>query len=129
MGGGMDQFKDLFKNMGVPMPKNAKIDVNALSRMTQQQSTRERLKKRMEQKKAAQTEAIMQMAAKFAEQQQTQTQDLDQKAISPQQLTTESTFGTHSSLEALSRELGLDLDSKEGISAPSVDKKKKKKKK
>lgn len=127
MGGGMDQFKDLFKNMGVPMPKNAKIDVNALSRMTQQQSTRERLKKRMEQKKAAQTEAIMQMAAKFAEQQQTQTQDLDQKAISPQQLTTESTFGTHSSLEALSRELGLDLDSKEGISAPSVDKKKKKK--
>ena len=69
MGGGMDQFKDLFKNMGVPMPKNAKIDVNALSRMTQQQSTRERLKKRMELKKAAQTDAIMQMAAKFAEQQ------------------------------------------------------------
>ena len=108
MGGGMDQFKDLFKNMGVPMPKNAKIDVNALSRMTQHQSTRERLKKRMEQKKVAQTEAIMQMAAKFAEQQQTQTQTQD--------------------LEALSRELGLDLDSKEGISAPSVDKKKKKKK-
>ena len=110
MGGGMDQFKDLFKNMGVPMPKNAKIDVNALSRMTQQQSTRERLKKRMEQKKAAQTDAIMQMAAKFAEQQQTQASLPD--------------------LETLSRELGLDLNSKEGISSGTNtgDKKKKKKK-
>jgi hypothetical protein len=109
MGGGMDQFKDLFKNMGVPMPKNAKIDVNALSRMTQQQSTRERLKKRMEQKKAAQTEAIMQMATRMAQQQQAQQQ-------------------TPPDLESLSRELGLDLNSKEGISTPSVDKKKKKKK-
>ena len=108
MGGGMDQFKDLFKNMGVPMPKNAKIDVNALSRMTQQQSTRERLKKRMELKKAAQTDAIMQMAAKFAEQQAQTTPDL----------------------EALSRELGLDLNSREGISSGTNtgDKKKKKKK-
>ena len=107
MGGGMDQFKDLFKNMGVPMPKNAKIDVNALSRMTQQQSTRERLKKRMELKKAAQTDAIMQMAAKFAEQQAQTTPDL----------------------EALSRELGLDLNSREGISSGTNtgDKKKKKK--
>lgn len=129
MGGGMDQFKDLFKNMGVPMPKNAKIDVNALSRMTQQQSTRERLKKRMELKKAAQTDAIMQMAAKFAEQQQTQTQDLDQKAISPQQLTTESTFGTHSSLEELSKQFGLDLNSNVGEGLTNTCDKKKKKKK
>jgi hypothetical protein len=112
MGGGMDQFKDLFKNMGVPMPKNAKIDVNALSRMTNQQSTRERLKKRMEQKKAAQTDAIMQMAAQFAQQQQSQSlPDLD----------------------ALSREFGLDLNSKDGInsmigSTNTGDKKKKKKK-
>ena len=111
MGGGMDQFKDLFKNMGVPMPKNAKIDVNALSRMTKQQSTRERLKSRMEQKKAAQTNAIMQMATQFAQQQaQAQTSLPD--------------------LEALSRELGLDLNSKEGISSGTNtgDKKKKKKK-
>ena len=108
MGGGMDQFKDLFKNMGVPMPKNAKIDVNALSRMTKQQSTRERLKSRMEQKKAAQTNAIMQMATQFA-QQQAQTSLPD--------------------LEALSRELGLDLNSKEGISSGSSTKQGDKKKK
>jgi len=58
MGGGMDQFKEMFKNMGVPMPnipKNARVDMNAVNRMTQNQSMRERLKKRMLAKKAAET--------------------------------------------------------------------------
>ena len=61
--GGADQFKELFKNltksMGgmagmAGMGKNTKLDTNALSRMTKQQSTRERMLKKLEQRKQEQ---------------------------------------------------------------------------
>ena len=66
--GGVDQFKDIFKNLskmggmegmpGMPkIPKGAKIDVNALNRMTKVQSDREKMRNRILQKKAAQVEA------------------------------------------------------------------------
>lgn len=110
MGGGMDQFKDMFKNMGIPMPKNAKIDMNALNRMTSHQSMRERLKKRMMEKKQAQQEAIMKMAASMQAQKESPIDDIVQ----------------------LSQQLGLNLDSNDGIvgsngSAQSSKKKKGKK--
>jgi len=62
--GGVDQFKEMFQNlsknmggmagmagMAANMGKNMKMDTNALDRMTKQQSTRERLLKKMELKK------------------------------------------------------------------------------
>ena len=105
MGGGMDQFKDMFKNMGIPMPKNAKIDMNALNRMTSHQSLRERLKKRMADKKQAQQEAIMKMAAAM-QQQQNQPQE---------------------SIDELAQRLGLDLNSTVEADKPSQVQKQKKK--
>lgn len=98
MGGGMDAFKDMFKNMGVPMPKNARVNMNALNRMTQQQSMRERLKARMMQKKAAEAEAMI----KQLQQQQQQQQQQPTGPMSMQDLA------------ALSQELGLDLNEKVG---------------
>jgi hypothetical protein len=97
MGGGMDQFKDMFKNMGIPIPKNAKIDMNALNRMTSHQSLRERLKKRMMDKQRAQQEAIQKMASSL------------QAAASA--------TGTDQTQDIyeLSRQLGLNLDSNEGV--------------
>lgn len=98
MGGGMDPFKEMFKNMGVPMPKNARMDVNALERLTKHQSTRERLKNRMMQKKTAQAEAMMKMAASM-QQGQGQGQSID--------------------LEALSQQLGLNLNETMGVPPPT----------
>ena len=98
MGGGMDQFKDMFKNMGIPIPKNAKIDMNALNRMTSQQSLRERLKKRMMAKKQAQMDAIQKMAATL---QSTQAGG--------------DAAGNLDDILKLSAQLGLNLDSNEGI--------------
>lgn len=104
MGGGADVFKDMFKNMGVPMPKNARMDTNALNRMTQQHSTRERLKARMLQKKAAEAEAYI----KAAQQKAAATGD-----------------SAPLDLEALSKSLGLDLG--ETMKTGSGGKKKSKK--
>jgi len=112
MGGGMDQFKDLFKNMGMPMPKNAKVDMNAVNRMTQQQSTRERLKKRMMEKQAAQAEAMLKAATLLAEQQRMQQQTQQQK---------------QAEIEAISKQLGLDLEEEVRAAPPTAPKKKKKK--
>ena len=72
--GGMDNFKDIFKNMGGlaglagmagmggAIPKNARVDINAVNRMSATQNTRERLKKRMLQKKASEAEAFIKKA-------------------------------------------------------------------
>ena len=52
--GGKDQFNDMFKsmakNMGA-MGKNAKMDTNALDRMTKMMSTKERMRSKVDQKK------------------------------------------------------------------------------
>jgi hypothetical protein len=68
MGGGSDQFsellKNLTKNMG-GMGKNVKIDQNALDRLTKTQSTKERLRNKLEQKKRA-AELVKQQAMEQA---------------------------------------------------------------
>jgi len=64
---GMDNFKDIIKNMGGlagmmgggGIPKNARIDTNAMNRMTSTQNTREKLKTRMLKKRAAEAEAFI----------------------------------------------------------------------
>ena len=52
MGGG-DKISELLKTFAGGMGKNMKVDMNAIDRMTSQSETKERLKKKMEQKKAA----------------------------------------------------------------------------
>ena len=71
---GMDGFKDIFKNMmggmggmGGAMPKNARVDTNALNRLTSTQNTRERLKARMLKKKASEAEAFIKAHQKAVE--------------------------------------------------------------
>ena len=63
--GGTSQFNDIFKNLtkGMGLGKNAKMDTNALNRMTKQQATRERLLKKMEAKRALQQEDLKKMVA------------------------------------------------------------------
>ena len=100
MGGGMDQFKDMFKNMGIPIPKNAKIDMNALNRMTSHQSLRERLKKRMMEKQRLQQEAIQKMAS-----------SLQAAAGGGGAAAADQTQDIYE----LSKQLGLNLESNQGI--------------
>jgi len=112
-GGGMDQFKEMFKNMGVPIPKGARVDMNAVNKMASQLSMRERLKKRMMEKKAGQMAQAAALAAAQAERERL-------TAVAPQ------------SLQELSAQYGLDLESNEGIAtgtAPGAASKKKKGKK
>jgi len=99
----------MFKNMGMPMPKNARMDMNALNRMTQQQSMRERLKARMMQKKMAEAEAAL-------------------KAAATQGQTGGNGANPNLSLEELSRSLGLDLNETVGATAPKPSTGKKNKK-
>ena len=108
-GGGMDQFKEMFKNMGVPIPKGARVDMNAVNQMASQLSMRERLKKRMMEKKAGQMAQAAALAAQAAERER-------QAALAPQ------------SLQELSAQYGLDLESNEGIATGAAPKKKKGKK-
>ena len=103
MGGGMDQFKEMFKNMGVPMPKNARVDMNAVNRMTQNQSMRERLKKRMLAKKAAETASTVSYTP-------------------PGTMTTDDIL-------KISQQFGLDLESNDGLTVGTNANKNKKKKK
>lgn len=68
-GGNTEQFSEMFKTMakgmGMSIPKNAKIDMNAMERMTAAQSTRDKLRQRMEQKKAMQADKMAQEQAQF----------------------------------------------------------------
>ena len=61
--GGTAQFNDIFKNLtkGMGLGKNAKMDTNALNRMSSQQATRERLLKKMEAKRALKEEELRKM--------------------------------------------------------------------
>uniref|UniRef100_A0A6C0DQ83 Uncharacterized protein n=1 Tax=viral metagenome TaxID=1070528 RepID=A0A6C0DQ83_9ZZZZ len=63
--GGTAQFNEIFKNLtkGMGLGKNAKMDTNALNRMSKQHSTRERLLKKMEAKKQLQEEQLKKMLA------------------------------------------------------------------
>jgi hypothetical protein len=57
--GGTEQFNEMFKNLAKNMGgmgKNAKLDTNALTRMTKQNATRERLLQKLEQKKQGQAQ-------------------------------------------------------------------------
>lgn len=68
MGGGSDQFSELFKNLTKNMGgmgKNMKIDQNALDRFTKAQSTKERLRSKLEKKKQA-AELVRQQALEQA---------------------------------------------------------------
>jgi len=49
--GGKDQFNDLFKNLSKNMGKNAKVDTNAMERMSNSFKMKENLKNKMLQKK------------------------------------------------------------------------------
>jgi len=55
-GGGAGDFQEMFKNMakgmGMNIPKNAKMDMNALDRMTKQSTMRDRMQGKMAEKKA-----------------------------------------------------------------------------
>jgi hypothetical protein len=62
--GGSEQFNEMFKNLTKSMGgmgKNMKMDTNALNRMTKQQTTRERLLKKMELKKQEELKNQMRM--------------------------------------------------------------------
>lgn len=52
MGGG-DKLQEMLKKFAGNMGKNARIDMNALDRMTKQEENKERIKKKLEQRKAA----------------------------------------------------------------------------
>lgn len=58
--GGTEQFNEIFKNLtkGMGLGKNVRMDTNALSRMTKQNATRERLLKKMEANKMKQMEEM-----------------------------------------------------------------------
>lgn len=111
MGGGMDAFKDMFKNMGMNIPKNARMDTNALNRMTQHQSTRERLKARMMKKQAAQTEAFLKTA----------------EAMKAMQEMHERQGTAQADLETIAQKMGLDLNEMCNTPVTPVSKKKKSK--
>ena len=111
MGGGMDAFKDMFKNMGMHMPKNAKVDTNALNRMTQQQSTRDRLKSRMMKKQAAQAEAFLKSA----------------ECMKAMQAMQEKEGNAQADLETIAKQMGIDLNEKCTTPLPNPTKKKKSK--
>jgi hypothetical protein len=56
MGGGGEQFQEMFKNMAKTMGgKGAKIDMNALERMTKHHEMKERMRNKLNKKKAAET--------------------------------------------------------------------------
>jgi hypothetical protein len=62
LGGGGDMqamFRDMAKNMGMNIPKNARVDTNAMNRMSKESTQRERMKQRMMMKKAKEAEAAI----------------------------------------------------------------------
>lgn len=63
--GGTEQFNEIFKNLtkGMGLGKNVRMDTNALSRMTKQNATRERLLKKMEANKMKQMEEMQRKMA------------------------------------------------------------------
>ena len=71
-GQGQDDFQEMFKNMakgmGLNIPKNAKMDMNALDRMTSTTTMKDRLRNKMMEKKAAEEVAEIAKQKVLAEQ-------------------------------------------------------------
>ena len=64
--GGKDQFNEMFKDLAKNMGgagKNMRLDTNALERMTKQASMKERMKSKLEMKKAQQAAAVEKLKA------------------------------------------------------------------
>ena len=60
MGGDIQtMFRDMAKNMGVNVPKNARVDTNAVNRMSKESTQRERMKQRIMMKKAKEAELAL----------------------------------------------------------------------
>ena len=68
MGDFQEMFKNMAKGMGMNIPKNAKMDTNAMDRMTQASSMKDRLRNKMAEKKAKEEAAALEKAATLAEQ-------------------------------------------------------------
>jgi hypothetical protein len=71
MGGGenfAEMFKNMAKGMGVNMPKGAKFNQNAMDQMEKKMTMRDKLKNRMEQKKAQKAATEMAEQAKIQKQ-------------------------------------------------------------
>ena len=67
--GGQNEFNEMFKNLTKNMGglgKNMKLDTNAIARMTQQASTRERIQKKLEVKRQQQADAILANKTNFS---------------------------------------------------------------
>ena len=54
MGGG-DKLQEMLKNLAGNMGKNTRVDMNAFARMTKQEENKERIRKKLQQRKAAAT--------------------------------------------------------------------------
>lgn len=104
MGGGMDGMKQMFQQMGVNMPKGARMDTSKLERMTSFQKTKERLKKRALEKQAMNQLAIL------SKQQESKHQENVNLSHSNDHM-------SQVELEAISKQFGLDLT--ENVSKPT----------
>jgi len=80
MGGG-DKIADLLKAFAGGMGKNMKVDVNAMTRMTTQSETKDRLKKKMEANKAAREATFSVPGAPKQERSAVQQNKLDEALI------------------------------------------------
>lgn len=61
-------FKDMAKGMGINIPKNAKMDMNAIDRMTKESTMRDKMKARMAEKKIKEAELAAAKQAAIAQQ-------------------------------------------------------------
>ena len=67
--GGQEEFNEMFKNLAKNMGgmgKNMKLDTNAISRMTQQAATKERLQKKLEVTRQQQAAELEKARANFS---------------------------------------------------------------
>lgn len=83
--GGSDQFGELFKNLTKNMGglgKNMKFDENALNRMTKAQSTKDRMRNKLQQRKAA-AELVRQQAMAQAQKNAANAQNVVLEATAP----------------------------------------------
>lgn len=68
MGGFADMFKTMAKNMGVNIPKGARMDTNAFTQMEKKMTAKDKLRARVQQKKEREAATKAAEAAKMAKQ-------------------------------------------------------------